>query len=180
VRAFKDARANYYVLRSDGALGYYAAIRIPQSIENPRLMRAAKEGRYTQEDLVRLEHHALTLVRAYDRGEAALDPTLAAVLEYNRLFIWDERCTHEQNERALELTAAALKKTLTDRPWKGCSCRVCESAAVEVAIFRSSNRNKRRGFHNLGVYYEYVRRQIDVSPAATDLDLPSHPCATES
>lgn len=180
LRAFKDSRANYYVLRSDGALDYYAAIRIPQSTANPRLMRAAKTGRYKQEDLVKLGHDALTLVRAYDRGEAALEPTLAVILEYNRIFMWDELRTHEQNERALEVTASALKKTLADQPWKCCSCRVCESAAVEVAIFRSSNRNKRRGFHNLGVYYEYVRRQVDVLHAATDLDLPSRRCAAES
>lgn len=173
LRAFKDARANYYVLKDDGTLDYYAAIRIPQSIENPRLMRAAKEGRYRQEDLVRLEQQTLSLVRAFDRDEAALEPTLASILEYNRLFMWDEKHTEEQNERALKVTEQALARTLTDRPWKRCSCRVCESAGVEVAIFRSSNRNKRRGFHNLGVYYDYVRRQIDVSHEAKDLDLPS-------
>jgi hypothetical protein len=174
LRAFKDASANYYVLRSDGKLDYYSAIRIPQSLENTRMMRAAKEGRYNQEDLVKLECHALTLVRAYDRGEVAIEAALAAMLAYSRVFMWDERRTQEKNERALELTAAALTRTLNDRPWKCCSCRVCQSAGVEVAIFRSSNRNKRRGFHNLGVYYEYVRRQIDVSHAATDLELPSH------
>jgi hypothetical protein len=174
LRAFKDARANYYVLKSDGALDYYAAIRIPQATENSRLMRAAKEGRHRQEDLIKLEQNALALLRAYDRNEAELERTLMAILEYNRVFVWDERRSEEQNERALEFTAVTLRRTLADQPWKCCSCRVCESVGVEVAIFRSSNRNKRRGFHNLGVYYEYVRRQIDVSHTATDLDLPSH------
>jgi hypothetical protein len=179
LRAFKDSKANYYVLRPDGALDYYAAIRIPQSIENPRLLRAAKEGRYKQEDLVSLEQRALALVRAHNRGEVGLDTTVEAVLAYNRLFAWDDRRTNEQNERALEATADSLRRTLSGQPWKRCTCRVCETASVEVAIFRSSNRNKRRGFHNLGVYYEYVRRQIDVSHAATDLDLPRRRCAAE-
>ena len=133
----------------------------------------AKEGRYQQEDLIKLEQQTLSLLRAYDRDEGALDRTLASILEYNRLFMWDERRTQAQNERALESTEESLKRTLTDRPWKRCACRVCEAVGVEVAIFRSSNRNKRRGFHNLGVYYEYVRRQIDVSHEAKDLDLPS-------
>src|SRR5262249_7637459 len=34
LRAFKDARANYYALKSDGSLDYYTAIRIPQATEN--------------------------------------------------------------------------------------------------------------------------------------------------
>lgn len=179
LRAFKDARANYYVLKEGGGLDYYAAIRIPQSIGNPRLTRAAKEGRYKQEDLIDLERTALAMLRSYDRDQADLEPTLKAILEYNRLFMWDERRSIEQNECAVDLTAAELKRTLIDRPWRRCSCRVCESAGVEVAIFRSSNRNKRRGFHNLGVYYQYIRKLIDVSHAATDLDLPSHSCPAE-
>lgn len=172
LRAFKDAKANYYVLRPEGGLDYYAAIRIPQSTENPRLIRAAKEGRYRQEDLVNLEQTALQLVRSYDRGEASLEQTIEAVAAYSRLFILDEDLTTQQNERALETTRSLLRRTLSDQPWKYCSCRVCESASVEVMIFRSSNRNKRRGFHNLGVYYDYVRRQVDVEHRPADLDLP--------
>lgn len=173
LRAFKDARANYYVLREDGLLDYYAAIRIPQSTENPRLVRAAKEGRYRQEDLMELERAALQAVRSLDRGEGSVELALEATLAYNKVFNWDEKKTPEQNQRALEDTRAMLLRTLSDQPWKRCRCRVCETAAVEVMIFRSSNRNKRRGFHNLGVYYEYVRRQLDVEHKAADVDLPS-------
>jgi hypothetical protein len=179
LRAFKDAKANYYVLKPDGSLGYYAAVRIPQSTENPRLMRAAKEGRYRQEDLVTLEREALEAVRALDKGEGSVDVALERTLAYNKLFNWDEKRTTQQNERALEDTRAMLLRTLTDRPWKTCRCRVCETAGVEVVIFRSSNRNKRRGFHNLGVYYEYVRRQLDVEHQTTDVDVPSRRRAAE-
>lgn len=172
LRAFKDARANYYVLKPDGTLDYYAAIRIPQSTENPRLMRAAKEGRYRQEDLIRLETDALHAVRELDRGKGSIEGAVDATLAYNKLFMLDASKSAQQNERAIETTRALLQRTLTERPWKGCQCRVCESVSVEVMIFRSSNRNKRRGFHNLGVYYEYVRRQLDVEHKATDVDVP--------
>ncbi len=178
LRAFKDARANYYVLR-DGRLDYYAAIRIPQSTENPRLMRAAKEGKHRQEDLIALEQSALRCVRAFDKGAASLDETVDSVVAYNRVFMWDDRLSGDRNERALANTKTSLIRTLKDQPWKDCDCNVCESASVEAIIFRSSNRNKRRGFHNLGVYYEYVRRQIDVSHDAADLDVPSRRRAAE-
>jgi len=178
LRAFKDARANYYVLTDDG-LDYYAAVRIPQSTENPRLLRAAKEGRYRQEHLIDCEQRALKLTRAYDKGIASLEETVEAVFEYNRLFLWDDHQSSDANERALQVTKANLTRTLAARPWKDCNCRVCESASVETIIFRSSNRNKRRGFHNLGVYYDYVRRQINVSHRAEYLDLPSRSCAAE-
>ena len=46
--------------------------------------------------------------------------------------------------------------TLTDRPWEHCSCRVCRVAGVEALIFRTSNRNKRRGIHNLHVFHTHL------------------------
>lgn len=173
LRAFKDARANYYVLKPEGALDYYAAIRIPQSTENPRLLRAAKEGRYRQEDLMELETAALAAVRDLDKGKGSVDRAVECTLAYNKLFIADPNKKAEQNERALEVIRSQLVRTLSDQPWKSCRCRVCESASVEVMIFRSSNRNKRRGFHNLGVYYEYVRRELNVQHEAADVDVPS-------
>jgi len=35
---------------------------------------------------------------------------------------------------------------------------ICADVAVEVIIFRSSNRNKRRGIHNLQIFGRHVRR----------------------
>jgi hypothetical protein len=178
LRAFKDARANYYVMKN-GKLDYYAAIRIPQSTENPRLMRAAKEGRFEQEQLISCEQEALRLVRAYDKGTTSLEEAVEAILVYNRLFLWDERESSDANERVLANTRANLTRTLSERPWKECNCEVCKSASIEAVVFRSSNRNKRRGFHNLGVYYEYIRRRIDVSHDSADLDLPGYRRAAE-
>jgi hypothetical protein len=174
LRAFKDARANYYVLREDGSLGYYAAIRIPQAIENPRLLRAVKSGRLNQEELLTAEATALAAVRAYDRDEISLQAALESILKYTRTFVWDEKRTAAQNERSLESNAVELRRTLQDRPWRNCRCSVCKAASVEVAIFRSSNRNKRRGFHNLAVFYEHVSRVTRLEHAESDLEVPRY------
>src|SRR4051812_8781561 len=59
LRAFKDARKNYWMRSPSGDLSYYTAIRIPQAIENNRLKHKALEGRLNQEEVRRLERAAL-------------------------------------------------------------------------------------------------------------------------
>jgi len=51
IRAFKDEKANYYMEAPGGGLDYYTAIRIPQAIENNRLMQGIKRGIFSAEDL---------------------------------------------------------------------------------------------------------------------------------
>ena len=41
------------------------------------------------------------------------------------------------------------QQTLKDRYWEKCTCEVCKNIGIEVVVFRNSNRNRRRGFHNL-------------------------------
>jgi hypothetical protein len=53
-----------------------------------------------------------------------------------------------------------VQRTLEHKPWKNCDCAVCRDIGVEVIIFRSSNRNKRRGMHNLGVYHRHLSKTI--------------------
>ena len=55
------------------------------------------------------------------------------------------------------------RETLEDRPWRRCRCGVCASAGVEVIIFRGTERNKRRGFHNLFMFNQ--RLQGHLGPA---------------
>src|SRR3546814_9652107 len=59
---------------------------------------------------------------------------------------------------------ARYERTLADRPWKQCPCAICQSLSIEVVIFRASNRNKRRGIHNLGIY----KALIDSLPASSE------------
>jgi hypothetical protein len=179
LRAFKDSRANYYALGDDGTLDYYSAIRIPQSIENPRLLRAVKEGRYKQEHLTELERAALKGVREYDVGRSSISAVLEALTQYSRLFISDQKRTEDENEKTLRELLERTERTLRDRPWKRCGCAICGKISVEVMIFRGNNRNRRRGFHNLGVYFEHLRRHTNTHFYDDQLHLPSRPSSAE-
>ncbi|MBP2305985.1 hypothetical protein GBZ48_30170 [Azospirillum melinis] len=157
VRAFKDARKNYWVRSPAGDLSYYTAIRIPQAIENNRLKQKALEGRLNQEEVKRLEEAALDGVRRMARGAAGLDEALDAVMAYWAQLNWDEEASPARRAEVLERQRRLYARTLADRPWETCDCRVCREGGVEALIFRSSNRNKRRGMHNLHVFHRHLR-----------------------
>ncbi|WP_316191865.1 MULTISPECIES: tRNA-guanine transglycosylase DpdA [unclassified Bradyrhizobium] len=157
LRAFKDGKRNYYALDSKGELSYYTAVRIPQAIDNDKLLRNARRGRLDQENLLRLEMRALEGVRRFASRRMRVEAAVDAVIDYGRYALWDERSTDARNETRLVQLRGAYLKTLGDRPWERCGCRVCREAGVEALIFRSSNRNKRRGIHNLHVFYAHLR-----------------------
>ena len=162
IRAFKDSDRNYYALKPEGGIKYYSAIRIPQSIENNGLKNLAKRGTYSQEDLQSREKLALQTVRAYDRGEAEAADALDAVMAYTApLAVGQDEGHNASQSRKLEGLRERYKRTLNDRPWKSCSCKVCRDAGVEVIVFRASNRNKRRGIHNLQAYSKHIGRLSD-------------------
>jgi hypothetical protein len=156
LRAFKDATRNYY--RPNGARGldYFTAVRVPQALQNLRLNRAVKQGVFRQEDLLVHEGKALDALRRYDRGDAPVDEALQNVLDYARFLEWRPELPENALAKRLERLAAAYRRTLQSRPWDDCSCAVCRKARIEVVLFRGSNRNKRRGFHNLWVYRQHV------------------------
>ena len=164
IRAFKDARANYYLPSSGGGLDYYSAVRVPQSIENNRLKALAKQGVYKQEVLQKRESDALSALRRYDRKECSLEETVEAVMDYTAPILLGRDEPESEREKAkLEDTRARYRRTLNDRPWERCDCSICQAAGIEVVIFRASNRNKRRGIHNLHVYRQHLRRTLGVT-----------------
>src|SRR3546814_2538387 len=69
-----------------------------------------------------------------------------------------------RSSRSFAGLRARYERTLADRPWKQCPCAICQSLSIEVVIFRASNRNKRRGIHNLGIY----KALIDSLPASSE------------
>jgi hypothetical protein len=159
---------NYWAL--DGQK--YAAIRVPQAqsernrrgVDSPE--EVLKNGGISQRKLLAMERKALQLLRAFDRGEATLERTLKAVLAYDRL---------HGIKRDYE---SAYRRTLQDRPWKRCDCPICEGIGIEVIIFRGNNRNRRRGFHNVKVFYEQFRQAVQQAQAdASDAQHPMHPNA---
>ncbi|MBA1184133.1 hypothetical protein G7000_03505 [Pseudomonas stutzeri] len=169
IRAFKDAKSNYYLENTTSKLDYYTAIRIPQAIENPKLMQGIKRGVLSAEALQEKESVALQTLRDYDKGLADYEATISALSNYLRLTLSGSISSTEELEKEVAKSIRLITPTLIDKPWKKCQCSICQSAGVETIIFRASNRNKRRGFHNLGVYHRHLQRTLE--KARNDLSI---------
>ena len=157
IRAFKDARNNYWLANEKGTLDYYSAIRIPQALENPRLQRMVKEGRAATDHLLDLETKSLRALRAYGAHAMDLETCLRAIMEYNAIFSTGRSFEETFNVPAIVTLLDRYRMLLKRRPWEDCKCNICKSAGIEVIIFRGSNRNKRRGMHNLSVFNTVVQ-----------------------
>jgi hypothetical protein len=157
VRAFKDNRKNYWVRSDEGKLDYYTAIRIPQATENNRLKNRAMEGRIDQERIKVLEAVALSEMRGLAAGRSDLNTTLDAVMDYWAELNWGDDDNEARHRLSIARQRAIYERTLKDRPWESCACRVCRESGIEAIIFRNSNRNKRRGMHNLHVFHQHLR-----------------------
>lgn len=155
IRAFKDDKQNYWL--GDGPkLTYYTAIRVPQSLENPRLQRHVRQGDFKAERLTQMETSALAALRAYDHDDQDLEGVLETVLEYNAVLATGQAYEHVRDKPVMEKLRTRYRTTLADKPWRKCDCRICKDVGIEVMIFRASNRNKRRGIHNLAAFKTVV------------------------
>ena len=161
IRAFKDQKQNYYHLTKSNEMQFYTAVRIPPSDGHSVQRQLIKTGRETLEKVVKLEKKALTALRNYDKNSTMLEEALDAVAEYSRMTLWSEKRSTTKNEIFLEQCLERYKTTLEDKPWKLCKCDICRDVGIEVIIFRGSNRNKRRGFHNLYTYNKYLKSVIN-------------------
>jgi hypothetical protein len=140
--AWTSARRNYLLGES-----WFTAIRVPFAAPRPGLRgeRALQvTNRPETADLVAEEQAVLGVLRRYANETAGLDDVLGPLASYDARF---ERRTATPNEASGRL--AAYRRTLAARPWTKCPCAICREIGVEVVIFRGSNRNRRRGFHNL-------------------------------
>jgi hypothetical protein len=154
-QAFKDDKDNYYWKGRT-----YTALRIPQVEGNAKLAARIRAGHIDQREACSLEQQALRAVREYDNEKAPLMAALSALRAYDEL----------QGRKDL---TERYHETLEDQPWKHCRCGVCASAGVEVILFRGTERNKRRGFHNLFVFNQ--RLQGHLGPARGRASLPAAP-----
>lgn len=142
-QAFMDDRDNYYWRGRT-----FTAIRVPPVGGNAKLKRLIKSGAVDQNEALRLEARSLAGLRALDRGEAAdIDGVLEVLAAYHALF--------DQRDRVEE-----YRDTLESRPWRDCDCGICERDGIEVAIFRGTERNKRRGFHNVHVFSQELNQRL--------------------
>jgi hypothetical protein len=142
-QAFKDDRDNYYTFGST-----YVALRVPQVEGNFKLRKRIASGEVDQRKAITLERSALRSLRDYEAGIASLDDTLSALQNYSQ--VWDGKIDR----------SVAYRRTLQDRPWRECTCALCQTLGIEIAVFRGAERNKRRGFHNLHVFRNRLRAQL--------------------
>jgi hypothetical protein len=149
-QAFKDDKDNYY---TPGGRNY-VALRIPPSEGNAKLQARIRAGQLDQATVRAAEDAALSAVRAYSAGAETLNNALSALLAYEALHGNPGRRDH----------SAVYRDFLAARPWLKCPCAVCREWDIEVAIFRGTERNKRRGFHNLWVFHETMKGHIAGSP----------------
>jgi hypothetical protein len=145
-QAFKDDKDNYYV-DDDVKL---VALRVPPSDGNARLQARIQAGQLDQREVRAAEREALRALRAYDAGQAPYGPALEALQAYERLH--DPLRAGRRTQRYREMLELA--------PWKRCPCAVCQRWGIEVAIFRGTERNKRRGFHNIWVFNQTLQAQL--------------------
>jgi hypothetical protein len=143
-QAFKDERDNYYT--SDGAA--HTAVRVPQVEGNAKLKMRIRAGQIDPVRASQLERGCLAALEAFGAGTATLDETVESLRLYESL--WDGKTDRSR----------LYRETLAARPWETCRCGVCGSAGINVVMFRGSERNKRRGFHNLYVFGLQLQRHL--------------------
>jgi len=143
-RAWLGTGHNFHTIEK-----HYTAIRIPEAKESAgRVKKMILEGNGSMEfaEYKRLEVAALTALREFSAGRLGVEPTLNAILEYDKI-LGENRNMHVDLYREL----------LVERPWEKCQCAICKKIGIDVIVFRGNNRNRRRGFHNTHVYYSQVK-----------------------
>lgn len=139
-QAFMDDRKNYHTLDD-----HYVAIRVPQIEGNAALKRRILSGEIQHRDAFAQEKSTLKALWAFDQGSVTTTEVLERLAAYEKL-------TTPNRPSYLE----RYRRTLDDRPWQLCPCVLCRLHGIDIAIFRGTERNKRRGFHNLAVLGQKV------------------------
>jgi hypothetical protein len=88
------------------------------------------------------------LLERYDRGECGVSEVVKVLREYER--VHDARSDRE----------SVYEEILRAKPWKACPCEICHQLGIHVMLFRGAERNRRRGFHNLFVFYQRLHREL--------------------
>ena len=152
-KAWLRSGQNY--LGTDGK--WYTAIRVPQSY-HPKVQEYVKKNGHTLEEVEAQERFCLEMLQRHsDVGLSfiELDKLLDAIVEYDTYLL---RLGEDgQSMRDKTISREKYRRTLETKPWENCSCEVCRSIGVHVLIFRGTNRNKRRGFHNTWAFYQSLK-----------------------
>ncbi|WP_163328210.1 tRNA-guanine transglycosylase DpdA [Desulfurobacterium thermolithotrophum] len=151
-KAWLRAAQNY--LGVDGK--WYASIRVPDC-HNIRLRKKILSSGLSFPAIEKMEQKILKGLRDYDKGTLKeVDCLLEEIMNYDKLFFRDDF----KEEKYSKL----YKELLESKIWKECSCKICRNLGIDVVIFRGSNRNKRRGFHNTLMFYRKLRTLLEKQP----------------
>jgi hypothetical protein len=142
-RAWLDNKVNYYTLERT-----YTAIRVPQVDGNVRLQKRIRAGEVKQEHALAAEEKCLRYLAEFDGGKRREKTVLEALYEYEQI--------HDPGGDRRE----AYREVLAEQPWKRCRCEVCKALGHHVIMFRGAERNRRRGFHNVHIFYQQLQRQL--------------------
>ena len=142
-KAFKDDKDNFFTPTRT-----YSAVRVPQVQGNPGLERRIVAGQVDQNYAIRLERRCMLALKGYDNGTVLLADTIDALQEYEHL--------HSPGKEY----AGLYRQVLMDKPWRHCDCEICQRLGIHVIMFRGAERNRRRGFHNLHVFYRTLQDQV--------------------
>jgi hypothetical protein len=156
-KAWLRSGQNY--LGADGE--WYTAIRVPQSY-NPRVRQYILDNGKSIDEVQQQEQYCLDELQRYsDSGlsDSELESLLESIVDYDAhlLRLGDDG----QQLRNREIIKAKYKRSLEARPWENCGCGICSALGVHVLIFRGTNRNKRRGFHNTWTFYQNLNGVSD-------------------
>lgn len=154
-RAFLGTNAdNYWTVGGQR----YAAIRVPEAkdgISQKRsidsLYEVQRRNGISLDSIRQMEQKTLKLLRDFEQERANLEETLTAVLQYERLY-GDRKRSQSKS----------YVNTLLDRPWRSCPCPICNQWGIEVILFRGHNRHRRRGFHNVYVFYQQMKKLVGI------------------
>ena len=144
-QAFLNEEHNYYTPKRT-----FRAIRLPQATGNRQLRGRIALGEVRARDAFALERDALRALRSYDAGSVTLGEALERIHAYEVLFNG-----RDQTE--------AYRETLQVRPWRDCACAVCRALGLDIILLRGKQRNNRRGFHNLHVFFDQITSSLSAT-----------------
>lgn len=133
-RAWLSGRNNYEL---DGK--GYTAIRIPLS--SPREKTRIPE-----------EQRVFDTLKEYTEGKVKPERVIEALKDYEEKLVEIGKQEKSRFDRFKDLEEQLLR-TLKEKPWEKCNCHICKEFDAHVCVFRTNERNMRRGFHNLYQFY---------------------------
>ena len=134
-QAFKDDRDNYYAPRAQ-------VPRDPRHADRQQQPTQAARARRPTRSEHRAEHSSR---RACARSSPTTETNAPSTTPLDALAAYDSFLGEPDRQ-------SEYWRTLHDRPWRSCPCGICAEVGIQVVIFRGTERNKRRGFHNLFVF----------------------------